>query len=113
MIKTPLTVVALVCSFALASFADETSAKSRLDQIFKNFDTNGDGGISLEEYAAGMVGNMSPQRVPKVFKEKDRNGDGKLSKEELLIVPQDQMPAKATPSPEKKTVKNDKKAPAR
>jgi len=113
MIKTPLTVVALVCSFTVASFADEASSKARLEQTFKNFDTNGDGGISLDEYAAGMVGNMSPQRVPKVFKEKDRNGDGQLSKEELLIVPQDQMPTKATSASDKRTSKNDKKAPAK
>ena len=100
--KTPLILAAVLCSFAVSAFAEDKTAQERLDQIFKNFDTNGDGGISLEEYKAGMVGNMSPARVPKVFKEKDRNNDGQLSKEELLIVPQDQQPQKPAPKTDKK-----------
>jgi Ca2+-binding EF-hand superfamily protein len=69
---------------------DPTSNESQAERLFQNFDTNHDGVISLDEYRAGMAGNMSEARVAKVFTEKDRNGDGVLSLEELLYVPQDQ-----------------------
>ena len=78
------------------------SDQARAQQLFRNFDVNGDGGISLDEYRAGMVGNMSETRIGKVFKEKDRNGDGRLSLEELLYIPMDQRAA-ATPPPAKNT----------
>lgn len=107
MMKTSLTIVALFCSYTLVAAADDASSKARLAQLFKNFDTNGDGGISLEEYKAGMVGNMAPERMEKVFHEKDRNKDGKLHLDELAYVPQDQRTA--TPTPEKKDVKKDDK----
>lgn len=73
------------------------SDRARAEQIFRNFDTNGDGGISLDEYRTGMIGNMSEIRIGKVFKEKDRDGDGRLNLDELLYVPVDQR--SATPSP--------------
>lgn len=103
--KTPLTLVALFCSCTLMSFADETSSKDRLQQLFKNFDTNGDGGISLDEYKAGMVGQMAPERVPTVFKQKDRNSDGKLTLPELLYHPEEPV--------KKDAPKKDDKAPAK
>lgn len=87
--KTPLTIAALFCATAYVTFADETASKERLEQLFRNFDTNKDGSVSLDEYKAGMVGNMAPERVASVFKEKDRNSDGKLSMEELLYAPKD------------------------
>jgi len=100
MMKTPLTVVILFCSFTLLAEAADTPPDARLAQIFKNFDRDGDGGISLEEYKAGMVGNMAPERVENVFLEKDRNHDGQLDVQELIYVPQDQR-APATPAPRK------------
>ena len=64
--------------------ADEESANKRLEQLFKKLDTNGDGGISLEEYGASMfAAYLSPQRLAKAFKQKDKDRDGKLSMEEL------------------------------
>ena len=97
--KTSITLAAVFFSFSVMAFAEDAPApKNRAQQLFKNFDANSDGGISLDEYKAGMVGNMSPVRVESVFKEKDRNADGKLNLEELLYVPHDQRPA----APEKK-----------
>ena len=104
MTKTSLTLVTLFFSGALVSFADESSPNKRLEQLFKNFDADGDGGISLAEYKAGMVGQMAPARVETVFKQKDRDKDGKLTLAELLYAPQD--PAK----PEKKDDKKPAKA---
>ena len=93
MMKTSLSIVTLLCSFALAAVADQPLSKERLQQIFNGLDANHDGGISLEEYKAGVGANIAPERVDKVFREKDRNGDGKLTLQELLYVPQDQRPA--------------------
>lgn len=102
MIKLPLVVATLFCSCAVLALADETpAAPNRAQQIFKQFDTNGDGGISLDEYRVGMGANISPARIGSVFKEKDRNGDGKLNLAELLYVPHDQRPP-PTAAPAKK-----------
>jgi len=98
MIKTPLIVATLFCSCALTAVADEPLPKSRRVEIFNGLDTNHDGGISLEEWKAGMSSNIAPVRIEKVFREKDRNGDGQLNLEELFYVVQDQRPA----APDKK-----------
>lgn len=87
------------------SFAEETSSKNRLEQLFKNFDTNGDGGITLDEYKAGMVGQMAPERVPTVFKQKDRNSDGKLTLAELLYHPEESVKKDDTKKDDKKPAK--------
>jgi Ca2+-binding EF-hand superfamily protein len=100
--KTPLALVALFCSCTLMSFADEASSKARLEQLFKNFDANGDGGITLDEYKAGMVGQMAPERVATVFKQKDRNSDGKLTLAELLYHPEEPV-KKDSPKKDDKT----------
>ena len=107
MMKTPLTIVILLCSCALAAVANEPLSKERLREIFNNFDTNRDGGISLEEYKAGTAGNIAPQRVEKVFVEKDRNGDGKLNLEEL---PTCRRISGQPPLTEKSPKKDDKKS---
>jgi Ca2+-binding EF-hand superfamily protein len=113
MMKSSLTLVALFCSGTLVAFAEEAPAKISQEQVFKNFDANGDGAVSLSEYKTGMAGNMSPIRVEKVFKEKDRNNDGKLNIEELFYVPQDQRPAQPEKKETKGAHKGDKPATAR
>ncbi len=105
MMKSLLTIAALFCATASMVFAEDAASKERLEQLFKNFDTNKDGSISLDEYKAGMVGNMAPERVASVFKEKDHNSDGKLSMEELLYAPKD--PATTEKKDDKKPVKKD------
>ena len=98
--KTTVTLAIVFCMGSALLAEQPESDRARAQQLFRNFDTNADGGINLEEYRAGMVGNMSETRIGKVFKEKDRNGDGQLSLEELLYVPADQRSA-ATPLPAK------------
>ncbi|HSI11629.1 MAG TPA: hypothetical protein VK961_06275 [Chthoniobacter sp.] len=100
--KSTLTLFALVCSLAVTTLADDASSKNRLEQLFKNFDSNGDGGVSLDEYKAGMVGQMAPERVPTVFKQKDRNSDGKLTLAELLYHPEEPVKKDDTKKDDKK-----------
>lgn len=71
-------------------------AKPKRDpaEIFKIFDRDSDGGVTLEEYKAGRGGQMDPARIEGVFKQKDKDGDGKLNLEELMFIP-----PKATPKP--------------
>lgn len=111
MMKTTLTFVALFCACALTSFGEEKTSQERLTQLFKNFDTNGDGGVTLDEYKAGMVGQMAPERVATVFKTKDRNKDGKLTLQEL-VDPMPEEPAKKDDA-KKAGTKTDTKAPAK
>ncbi|MEP6671399.1 MAG: EF-hand domain-containing protein [Chthoniobacter sp.] len=83
--KAPLALALLVCLLGSISLADEGSTNKRAEQLFKKLDTNGDGGISLEEYGASMFGGyVSPKQVAKIFKQKDQDGDGKLSLAELM-----------------------------
>src|ERR1700761_4920141 len=77
--KNTVALLCLFCACASGAAADGAVDMERAQQLFKNFDTNGDGGISLEEYRAGMGANMSELRLEKVFKEKDRDGDGQLN----------------------------------
>jgi len=105
---TPFILAVLSTSFALTTFANDESPakKAEAERMFKNYDTDGDGSISLEEYRAGQGPNMSPARMPKVFAEKDQNKDGKLNMEEFLYVPSDQRaaPPKApAPAPKAKS----------
>ena len=109
MTKTPFVVATLLCASVFSASADDSSDR-RGQQIFRNFDTNGDGGISLEEYKAGMIGNMSPSRIESVFREKDGNNDGKLSIEELFYVPADQRLLAPVKKSGQKTGKDGKKA---
>jgi hypothetical protein len=87
MMKTSLTVVALFFASATLSFSAES--KEVQDQVFKLFDADHDGSVSLEEYKSGMKGQMAPERVPTVFKIKDLDGDGKLNRTELFVNPDD------------------------
>lgn len=103
MMKTPLTLVALFCASTVGSFAQQS--KEVQDQVFKLFDSNSDGSVSLDEYKAGMKGQMAPERVPTVFKIKDLDGDGKLNRTELFVNPDDILKKDAPKKDDKKTKK--------
>lgn len=107
----PLLIATLATSSLIAFAADEkpaAPAKPKRDpaELFKNFDRDNDGGITLDEYKAGMVGQMDPARIDGVFKFKDKNADGKLNLEELLAVPPKATPK---PAPKKEEAKPEKK----
>ena len=102
MMKTPLTLVALFCASTVVSFAESKEVE---DQVFKNFDANHDGSVSLDEYKAGMRGQMVPERVPTVFKVKDLDGDGKLNRTELFVNPDDILKKQAEKKGDTKTQK--------
>lgn len=53
------------------------------EEFFKKLDSNGDGGISLDEFKAGPRAQKDPSKAEERFKQLDTNGDGKLSLEEL------------------------------
>lgn len=69
-----LVIAALLATTAGAAFAqDATSREERRAEMFAELDTNGDGTISAEEFAAGA----------NRFARADTNGDGLLTAEEL------------------------------
>jgi Ca2+-binding EF-hand superfamily protein len=73
----------------MSSISGVTSGSSMLDrsaELFKKFDTSGDGSIDFEEFKAagpkdgkGGPGGVSPEEM---FKKIDTNGDGKIDEAE-------------------------------
>lgn len=65
--------------------ADE-SAKAECERVFKRFDVNGDGKISLTELADALtaLGSFSPDEVRKRMEEIDMDHDGFISLDELF-----------------------------
>jgi hypothetical protein len=53
------------------------------EEFFKKLDSNGDGGISLDEFKAGPRAQKDPAKAEERFKKLDTNSDGKVSLEEL------------------------------
>jgi hypothetical protein len=110
--KATLILSAVVsCSFVSAALADDLSPERRAEaeRLFKIYDTDSDGAISLEEFRAGQGPNMAPSRVPKVFAEKDLNKDGKLNLDEFIHTPADQRPTE----PDKNQPAKSKEKPAK
>ena len=60
--------------------------KAECERIFKRFDANGDGKISLSELgdALKVLGSTSQEEVQRKMVEIDKDGDGFISFEELL-----------------------------
>jgi hypothetical protein len=63
----------------------EADKKKKADPeaAFKKLDSNGDGSISKEEWAASPMAKKDAAKADKMFAAKDKDKDGKLSKEEF------------------------------
>ncbi|KAK9939001.1 hypothetical protein M0R45_015711 [Rubus argutus] len=66
--------------------ADDAEAKGGCERIFKRFDYNGDGKISLTELADALkaLGSSSPVEVRQRMEEIDMDHDGFISLDELI-----------------------------
>lgn len=64
----------------------DADAKAGCERIFKRFDYNGDGKISLTELADALkaLGSSSPEEVRQRMEEIDIDHDGFISLEELF-----------------------------
>lgn len=87
-ITTILSVLALASISASAAEGDAPK-KPKHDpaKTFAKLDSNSDGSISKEEWAASPQAKKDAARADKVFGNKDKDKDGKLSKEEFTAAP--------------------------
>lgn len=62
------------------------SEREECERVFKRFDVNGDGNISLSEFADALkvLGLTSQEEVERRMKEIDKDGDGYITLEELI-----------------------------
>jgi hypothetical protein len=62
---------------------DPSAMRSRIaDQMFRKADVNGDNGIDMSEFEAGMTKMGNGQDAEQMFGKIDTNGDGKIDKTE-------------------------------
>lgn len=57
------------------------------EAAFKKLDTNGDGSISKDEWAASPMAKKDAAKGAEIFGKKDKDGNGSLSKEEFTAAP--------------------------
>ena len=53
------------------------------EAMFRKLDTDGNGGLSLDEFKASPIGLRDPAKAEEYFKFRDKNGDGKLTLDEF------------------------------
>jgi len=60
--------------------------RAEVERVFKRFDVNGDGKISLAEFADALkvLGLTSQEEVQRRMAEIDKDGDGSITLEELV-----------------------------
>ncbi|CAJ2677721.1 polcalcin Phl p 7 [Trifolium pratense] len=60
--------------------------KEEVERVFKRFDVNGDGKISLSEFADALklLGLTSQDEVQRRMAEIDKDGDGSITLDELI-----------------------------
>ena len=87
-IATILSVLALT-SITLSAAEGDAPKKPKQDpaKVFAKLDSNSDGSISKEEWAASPQAKKDAARAEKAFANKDKDKDGKLSKEEFTTAP--------------------------
>ena len=61
--------------------------KADPEAAFKKLDSNSDGSISKEEWAASPQAKKDAAKADKMFAGKDKDKDGKISKEEFTAAP--------------------------
>lgn len=83
-----LTVIALA-GFSLNAAEGDAPKKPKMDpaKVFAKLDSNSDGSISKEEWAASPQSKKDSAKAEKAFAGKDKDKDGKLSKEEFTAAP--------------------------
>lgn len=81
-ITTLLSVLALA---SVVNAAEEGAKKPKADpaKAFAKLDSNSDGSISKEEWAASPQAKKDAAKADKAFAGRDKDKDGKLSKEEF------------------------------
>ncbi|XP_038886760.1 polcalcin Phl p 7-like [Benincasa hispida] len=65
--------------------ADSEGTRGECERIFKRFDSDGDGKISLSELESALraLGSSSPEEVRRRMSEIDKDGNGFISLDEL------------------------------
>jgi|SaaInl85LU_5_DNA_1037374.scaffolds.fasta_scaffold234780_1 Ca2+-binding EF-hand superfamily protein len=77
------TLVLALCAFT--SMEAQEKKKPDPEKMFKKFDTNEDGSISLEEFKAIKRKNEVPaEKLEKNFARMDEDSDGKVTLEEMI-----------------------------
>lgn len=62
----------------------ERPGRKAMEEMWKKADTNGDGFISAEEFAAmDRPGKLSDEKRAEIFKRIDKNGDGRIGPDEM------------------------------
>ena len=69
--------------------AAEEEERRLLEQEFKEFDTNGDGALSLDELLQGLRGRYSQDDLQDMFTALDADSNGEISLDEYLRYWQD------------------------
>ena len=64
-----------------ADISDTNVSEAKFSQTFKDYDINGDGFVSREEYQ--KISKASVDQVDKIYTENDDNGDGLFIQAEL------------------------------
>ena len=82
-----LAALAVTVNAAEGDKKPEGKKKGDPEAAFKKLDSNSDGSISKEEWAASPQAKKDAAKADKMFAGKDKDKDGKISKEEFTAAP--------------------------
>nr|WP_245307363.1 EF-hand domain-containing protein [Rhizobium altiplani] len=72
-----------------------SSSDDRLSDLFSSLDTDGDGVISQEEFAAGRPDDVSEEQATALFESLDTDGAGSITKDQFAEAMKPQLPPSA------------------